>query len=73
MKYEYTTETERGGKPHNDLLNRMGDAGWELCGVIPSHGGASDMDHNWPDVVEFIFKRLVQNAKLTQSDEQPTD
>lgn len=59
MKWEYTTETERGGKPHNELLNQMGKNGWELAAAISSHTGDSDMAHGWPNVVEFIFKRPI--------------
>ena len=61
--WEYKTIN---GIPSNNLLNRMGLEGWELCGVC-------NIPYTAP---EFYFKRKLQHkTKLirTEKDENGTD
>lgn len=50
MKWEYKTQIESGQIPCTEMLNKMGEQGWELASVIKT----------CPASVEFIFKRQIE-------------
>lgn len=60
-QWEYRIEYSRGGDEFfKELREQLGPNGWELCGVVQSCKGPSDLSSNWPETVRYYFKREKQ-------------